>query len=515
MSLMNEALRNLDRSRKYNNFNEKNTHEDLELVWQAKNDSLNDLFDNRFGCAFNNVNNHQGVFVFFRRYFMVKIFLISFLLLIFLYASSAFEYKEKILFKNFSSLPFLYDSTVNDDAMKSFVQINSLVNDFKKNDQNFTNNKNISDRELDSNRVNNKVNNDKELPDKLTKKTEQIALLNDKGYTALANDFLSTPKKNNAMYFFQQVLAVDKYDVLALQGVNSVQRRYQKLIEVHIERHDWEQAEKMLDRFLTIGGDEKTVKKYEQLISHNAVTNTKRDAVTENVSNKPTSINTNQSSFLSVEKSSQHTQKKIEQEAFFRSQQWLQKNQIQKAIDELNAVLNEQYYLTKPSAELLFDLYLRSEDVEAARMIGRHVKNVKKTMLNNTSWDTAYERARIEQVLHGDLAAIEILNSIDIEWLGESSARLYAGLLQMNGDYGLAQNIYRNLLNIYHKNSTYWLGYGVSSDALGQLDNALTGYRKTQRLGGVSSDVQSYVAHRIRVLQSDANLLSHVMEPSW
>ena len=75
--------------------------------------------------------------------------------------------------------------------------------------------------------------------------------------------------------------------------------------------------------------------------------------------------------------------------------------------------------------------------------------------------------------------------------------------------------MYRNLLNMYHKNATYWLGYGVSSDALGELDNALIGYRKTQSLGGVSSGVEAHITNRIFVLQSGINSSSHVMEPSW
>ena len=502
MSLMNDALCSLDDLRKYNNSNDYDKSDDKNLryiqnilsedpaavdespfFFQAQNDVLN------------NEDNQTIRFIFFHEFHCVKLFLICLFFLIFGCVSYFLMHKEKS-----DISPFLYGTISYYDAMKPFAYLNPLLDSSKGFDQYEVDKNRASDNGI---RHENLIDNEA-LDDGLAKEMEDISLLNDKGYAALANDFLSTPKNNNAMTYFKQVLAIDENNILALQGVDSIYRRYQKLIESNVDRHNWTHAQIMLNRFLAIGGDEESVKIYKQLI-------VKNEKEVESVSSNSSFAHVNSNSYFSVERSSYY----LEKEAFFRSQQWVQKNKIEEAIDELNVVLSVQNYLTKATAEFLFDLYLRSGDIDAARVVSHHVKSIKKSMLNNNSWDTVYESARIEQVKNGDLAALLILHKSKAEWLGESSARLYAGLLQKNGDYALAQNMYRNLLNMYHKNATYWLGYGVSSDALGELDNALIGYRKTQSLGGVSSGVEAHITNRIFVLQSGINSSSHVMEPSW
>jgi len=505
MSLMNDALCSLDDLRKYNNSNDhdKPDGKDSRYIQNILSEDQAAIDESPFffqaqNDVLNNEDNQTIKFVFFHEFYCVKLFLIGLFFLAFGCIGYFLSYKEKS-----DISPFLYGTISYYDVMDPFAYLNPLLDGFKGFDQYGVDKSGVNDNGI---RHENLIDN-KALGDDLAKEMEDISRLNDKGYTALANDFLSTPKNNNAMAYFKQVLAIDENNILALQGVDSIYRRYQKLIESNVDRHNWTHAQIMLNRFLAIGGDEDAVKIYKQLIVHNV----KNEKEIEGVSSDSSFLHVNRKSYLSVEKSNYY----LEKEAFFRSQQWVQKNKIEEAIDELNIVLNVQNYLTKATAEFLFDLYLRRGDIDAARVVSQHVKNIKKSMLNNSSWDTAYENARIEQVKNGDLAALLVLHESKAEWLGESSARLYAGLLQKNGDYALAQNMYRNLLNMYHKNATYWLGYGVSSDALGEFDNALTGYRKTQSLGGVSSDVQAYITNRIFVLQPNINASSHVMESSW
>ena len=520
MSLMNDALRSLDDSRQHNNRNDKavrHMHNVLDgnqtavdqstVAWKAKNDSFDDV-------------NYQEEYYFYKT-FILRLFSIIFFILIMIYVS----YTGYIFINNdkvYDNQVFEKSHMVDEIKVISDERLDSIGLGRKSLGNEELGNKELSDKGLDSKYLVNEelvgeesdnkyldgeMLDDKDSYSELPKKTKNISWLNDKGYAALANDFLSTPKDDNAMSYFQQVLAIDESNVLALQGVDSVYRRYQKLIASNVERRNWLSAQTMLDRFLAIGGDEKSVVTYKKIIFQNL--NNKKQS--KDLSSDSLLSGGSVKSYLSVEKS----RYQVEQEALFRSLEWVKKNQIQKGIDELSAILNTQSYLTKSSAEFLFDLYLRLGDIDAARGVSRHVKNVKKTILNNNAWDTVYENARIEQVENGDLAALAVLHNTKIEWLGESSARLYAGLLQKNGDYALAQKIYRHLIKVYDKNVTYWLGYGVSSDALGQSDSALIGYQKTQNLGGVSSDIQSYIANRILALQAGDYPSSHLMEPSW
>lgn len=488
MSLMNDALRNLDESHKHNIENKNiDNHKDIRYIHNVLKGDQATISKLAFGRktqsdAFGNVGVDKKIFDYFYIYFFIGL-----LFLVAIFMGYIFLYKEKNIVQ-----PDSYNAISQDE-----------LNGYKLDNKKESYDKKINDNEFS----NITIVGDDELKSSFSKEIKNISLLNDKGYAALANDFLSTPKNNNAMSYFQKVLAIDENNILARQGVDSVYRRYKILIASNIERQDWFHAQTMLNRFLAVGGDKYAIKNYKQLIDRN-VSNDKEVEIT---SNNIVFNDINETSYLSVKKSSHHQEK----EAFSRSQYWVQKNQIQKAIDELNTVLNTQGYLTKATAEFMFDLYLRIGNIDAARAVSHYVRYTKKTRLSNRSWDAVYENARIEQVQVGDLAALSLLHKTKAEWLGESSARLYAGLLHKNGDYALAQKIYRNLLDVYHKNATYWLGYSVSSDALGDLDNALTGYRKAQILGDASSNVQSYIADRIFALQSSVNALSHVMEPSW
>lgn len=492
MSLMNDALRSLDDSRKHNDVSRNDAyhivHERLETpseiscVSQAQND------------VHNNEAAEQQYFYFLRVYYFFKLFFIFVCMFVFGYSIFLIAYKDK------PPVDPVFNYVVSyHDVMKPFFYLNPLFESLKPIDK-YT----VIDSRINDGKINNEhINDDNNSHNELAEQMNRISILSDKGYAALSNNFLSTPKNNNAMFYFNQILAIDEGNVLALQGIDSVYRRYQHLITLNIERRHWSQAQTLVDRYVSIGGNQESIKIDKQRIARH-----KKNAYTPGL---VTSDHLPSNSHLSVEKSRYY----LEKEVFLRSQQWVKKNQISKAIDELNAVLDTQKYLTKLSAEFLFDLYLRIGDVDTARTVGQYVKAKDTTLLNNTSWDTVYENARIEQVMHGDFAALFMLRNTIIDSMGESSARLYAGLLQKNGDYALAQNMYRNLLRKYDKNATYWLGYSVSSDALGELDNALIGYRKTQNVGGLSSDVELYVANRLLVLQSDINSSSHVMESPW
>ena len=372
---------------------------------------------------------------------------------------------------------------------------------------------------------------------------QQVLELNKKGYAALADNLLSTPAGKSAIDYFRQVLVLDQQNAFALQGIDFIHKRYQRFIENKIKNNDVAGAQTMLQRFVSVDGDNDIIADYRQaidslrdleLITYDPNNPTQRFDIALTTSPVPMKSsesilpdidhvmtqavlgheNTNvMVNHISVEKSTYQ----IEREIYLRSQEWLQLQQPQKAKNALAELLVKQGYLTKLSAESLFDLYLQSGELESAQQLGNRVKNISTTpfAVNNSShdsnsaiettgnWDHIYEEARIAQFITGDAAALEKFKAYKYDQLGESSARLYAALLQKNGDYAESQYLYQQLLNMNQNQVTYWLGYGIASDALGQIERAVTAYQKSQHLGGMSAAVQQYVVERLQLLSQN------------
>lgn len=82
---------------------------------------------------------------------------------------------------------------------------------------------------------------------------------------------------------------------------------------------------------------------------------------------------------------------------------------------------------------------------------------------------------------------------------------LLAGILQDQGQHSEAASIYRELVSINADNSLWWMGLGISEEALGNNNSALQAYSEALNRGRLSNNLKQYVSQRIQRLKREQN----------
>ena len=80
---------------------------------------------------------------------------------------------------------------------------------------------------------------------------------------------------------------------------------------------------------------------------------------------------------------------------------------------------------------------------------------------------------------------------------------LLAGYLQNMQEHKQAADLYRSLVNIRPDQSIWWMGLGISLEALGKQSEALTAYEEAMQGGKLSNNLKQYVSQRIKLLSSE------------
>ena len=83
---------------------------------------------------------------------------------------------------------------------------------------------------------------------------------------------------------------------------------------------------------------------------------------------------------------------------------------------------------------------------------------------------------------------------------------LMAAFYARAGQHYQAVQIYQNVLQARQGVSQWWMGLGLSLEAVGESAQALTSYQRAQRLGGLPAEVNKYVAGRIQALSQPASV---------
>ena len=65
-----------------------------------------------------------------------------------------------------------------------------------------------------------------------------------------------------------------------------------------------------------------------------------------------------------------------------------------------------------------------------------------------------------------------------------------------------ASRTYRALADLQPDNASWWAGYAMSRDALGDVSGALSGYARARQLGGLDARVLEHINRRTAVLQA-------------
>lgn len=77
---------------------------------------------------------------------------------------------------------------------------------------------------------------------------------------------------------------------------------------------------------------------------------------------------------------------------------------------------------------------------------------------------------------------------------------LLAGLQQQKGEFGVAEQIYRQLVLMHPDNGTYWMGFAVALENGGQQNRAVEAYKQAIISGNLSSTLQIYANDRLSLL---------------
>jgi len=79
---------------------------------------------------------------------------------------------------------------------------------------------------------------------------------------------------------------------------------------------------------------------------------------------------------------------------------------------------------------------------------------------------------------------------------------LLAALYSRAGKHGQAAQTYQQVLQIRPGVSKWWMGLGLSSESIGESTQALFAYQRAQRVGGLTMELNEFVAQRVQALTS-------------
>lgn len=94
--------------------------------------------------------------------------------------------------------------------------------------------------------------------------------------------------------------------------------------------------------------------------------------------------------------------------------------------------------------------------------------------------------------------------------IAETYNKLLAGLYQKEKSHSKAVALYTSLIEINPSNITYWLGMGISRDALGEHQPALNAYHVVLAHKNLDTNVRNFVKTRIQALSSQ-----ELAEAAW
>lgn len=148
---------------------------------------------------------------------------------------------------------------------------------------------------------------------------------------------------------------------------------------------------------------------------------------------------------------------------------------------------------------LLASAYLRQDRVDlAAAILNESVERLPgSARLKKLYAQILYELG------HGD-KAVDILKTSmpSVEQEPEYHA-LLAGILQDEGRHEEAVNVYRSLTDFNTEESLWWMGLGISEEALGNNGDAIAAYRRALQTGSLSENLKQYVSKRIQSLSGE------------
>ncbi len=188
------------------------------------------------------------------------------------------------------------------------------------------------------------------------------------------------------------------------------------------------------------------------------------------------------------------TSKENSQQAYFDAQSLYNRGKTQQSRALLRDALNYDEY-NLDARKLLASIYLREERADIA------VEVIEKGLLEKSDDQNLLRLYLQAQVQLGNYAeAIAIMERRLSVRTPEDVAYL-AGLYQKNNDHLGAVKLYAHALQLKPTQSIWWMGQGISFEALGKREEALKSYQQSIISGQLSSQLTGYVVSRIDVIE--------------
>ncbi len=322
-------------------------------------------------------------------------------------------------------------------------------------------------------------------------KTEKINELLREAEIALSENRLSLPRGQSAYDLYQQIIAMDKDNSPALSGLKQIKNRYIALIDNALEEKKVGRAEKLVNRVegLSLQLEPSELSGYRDQIK------TQRqflvDAKTQ--PQKATPV-THEEPQLAINKTLASRELAIAREA----QQLLARGRGREAVVQLEGFIASNT-TTNLSRIVLFDYYLDQTRLSQARALLQPAY----AMAASTR---VYMQARLAMISSSNAAAIALLEKVKPEpTTTEIYNALLVGLYQKEKAHDKAVPLYASLIETNPSNVTYWLGMGVSRDALGEYQPALNAYNVVITHKHLDESVRRFVKARIQALSSQAS----------
>ena len=314
---------------------------------------------------------------------------------------------------------------------------------------------------------------------------------------ALANDRLTVPWSDSALYYLQQVLAEDAQNTDALLGLEKIQQRYRELIASALQHGNLARAESLLASMETVQRSDPRadasravteirdqLRAFKLELGMPAAQVNQRDTIVD----EPVSVSVSapaSAAPLNIQNSSQQQLR----DALDAARSLVARGDYTRAIQILSAEQGSSA-LHQQLDDYLVRLYLETGmPASALRVL---------TVWDERQQPLYYARARYLQHSQGDLAAYQYLDQQS--FLPADAKALYAAFLQREQRFEEAQYHYQSLAREQPDNAAFWLGLALSSERLNSREQAQGAYERALAIGGLAADVEAYVRERLSLL---------------
>lgn len=318
---------------------------------------------------------------------------------------------------------------------------------------------------------------------------------------ALNNNRLSLPRGQSAYDLYRRVIAIDANNAQALDGLQKVKTRYAGLIEDALAATEFKRAKQLVNRVenLSLTFRSFQLENYRNRIQEQLLAAQSASAEPSETTSVAVDNQNNADTYLAINKTLVSRELALARE----TQQLFALGRGTEAAAQLEHFISDNA-TANLSRILLFDFYLDQTQLSRARKVMEPVHAMDAATL-------AYMQARLAMMSSGAGSAIALLEKQKPE---ENIAEIYntllAGLYQKEKSHGKAAALYASLIELNPSSVTYWLGMGISRDALGEHQPALNAYNVVLAHKNLDEKVRNFVKTRIQALSSQ-----ELAEAAW